>query len=105
MRKRLEKFADLFDFLISSTTEELKEAGFSMSFQNGLFNLFYKGGVSCSFKVNDNDIERVYVTLQNDARIQNIEINDNVDDEIIQIVLRRFNEIIIPIGDLCLEGV
>mgnify|MGYP000340410012 CR=1 FL=1 len=103
MRKRLENFADLFDFLISSTTKEIEEVGFSMSFKNGLFCLSYKD-VFCAFKVDD-DIEHVYVTLQNDARIQGIEINDNVDEEIIQTVLRRFNEIIVPIGELCLGGI
>lgn len=103
MPKRLENLAELFDFLIGSTTKEIDEAGFAYSFKDGFSYLTYKE-VSVKFEVVDNNIEHVYVSFQNNDTIQEIDINEDVDDAISQIILRRFNEIIVPIGERCLEG-
>ncbi len=104
MSKRLESLEELYDFLASSTTKEIEEVGFEMSFKDGLFYLSYKD-ISVAFAVHDNYIEHVYVSLQGNQKVQNIDINDDVDDDVSMIIIDKFNKIIVPIGEQCLEGV
>lgn len=104
MPKMLENLSDLVDFLIGSTTKEIEEAGFAYGFKDGFFYLSYKE-VSVKFEFVDNNFEHVYVSFQGNDKIQDIDINNDVDDDdISQIILRRFNEIIVPVGERCLEG-
>lgn len=38
-------------------------------------------------------------------KCKNIDINDDVDDDVSRIIIDKFNKIIVPIGEQCLEGV
>ena len=45
------------------------------------------------------------MSLQGNPKVQKIDINDDVDDDVSQIIIDKFNKIIVPIGEQCLEGV
>lgn len=75
-----------------------------MSFKDGLFCISYKD-ISVAFDLNDKYIEHLYVSLQGNPKVQNIDINDDVDDDVSMIIIDKFNKIIVPIGEQCLEGV
>ena len=104
MLKRLESLEELVDFLTSSTISEIDEVGFDPGFKDGLFCISYKD-ISVAFDFNDKYIEHLYVSLQGNQKVQNIDINGDVDDDVSRIIIDKFNKIIVPIGERCLEGV
>lgn len=105
MSKKLESLEELVDFLMSSTIKEIEEVGFDKGFKDDLFYISYKD-MSVSFDFHDKYIEHLYVSLQGNPKVQKIDINDDdVDDDVSQIIIDKFNKIIVPIGEQCLEGV
>lgn len=104
MSKMLESLEELVDFLMSSTTMEIEKVGFEYGFRDGLFCISYKD-MSVSFDFHDNYMEHIYVSLQGNQKVQNIDICNCDYDDTSQIILDKFNKIIVPIGEQCLEGV